>query len=62
MNIQQSPFYRAEWIIDTIYPTSITSNLKLNRGPITALPKYNLHNIPTNYTVILEPIDKTHII
>ena len=60
--IQQSPFYRAEWIIDTTYPTSITSNLKLNRGPITALPKYNLHNIPTNYTVILEPIDKTQII
>ena len=59
--IQQSPFYRAEWIIDTKYPTTITSNLKLNRGPITALPRYNLHDIPSNYTVILEPINNIHI-
>ena len=53
--IHQSPLYKAEWIIDTKYPMSISSNSKVINQPITALPIYDIQPLPTNYSVTLSP-------
>ena len=62
--IHQSPFYRAEWTIDSLYPMSISSSTRVIQKPITALPRYNLESLPKNYSVTLSPhkyIDKSSI-
>ena len=38
---------------------SISNNPPKNIGPISALPKYNVHKIPSNYTVNLNPTKPT---
>ena len=59
--IFQSPLYRAEWIIDSKYPTSISSTTNVVRNHITSLPCYCIKTIPTNYSVSLSPILKSQI-
>ena len=59
--IHQSPFYKAEWIIDTNYPMSISTSTNVIRNPISSLPLFSLNEIPSNYSVELNPADRYQI-
>ena len=59
--IHHSPLYRAEYIVDSKYPLSISSITNVIQNPITALPCYTLKSIPTNYSVSLIPVKKSQI-
>ena len=57
----KSPLIIAKKLLNTEISISAYNTNKIPPGPITALPKYNIHETPTNYSVNTEPINKNNI-
>ena len=59
--IHNSPFYKADWIIDSKHPMSMSSNTKTTQTPMTSLSLFSFDKTPSNYSVELNPITKNQV-
>ena len=60
-SMENASFSIANNIINNTKSITIKPFNNIINGPITALPKYNIHQIPSNISIILSPISKDQI-